>query len=210
MKGGVRIKLPADWLWISYFAPSLPQLCLQESRLVLACAFLLIALTKWSKSLGKRCQQHLVALNQNQCGYTHPCCPGLCGDHESVCCCGPNTIWPVLSLHQAEGRFFLAFDADFFCPISSQIQKPIECFWFCSLQAHWFCSLNHSYFKYGQSNLFLTMICCWKQYMVKKTYVLVNMYLICLMNRLYIYVHIFIYVYILHIYTFVCVLIYNI
>lgn len=193
MKGGVRIKLPADWLWISYFAPSLPQLCLQESRLVLACAFLLIALTKWSKSLGKRCQQHLVALNQNQCGYTHPCCPGLCGDHESVCCCGPNTIWPVLSLHQAEGRFFLAFDADFFCPISSQIQKPIECFWFCSLQAHWFCSLNHSYFKYGQSNLFLTMICCWKQYIVKKN-ICFSKYVFNLLNEPF--VHICTYVYI--------------
>lgn len=143
MKRGVRIKLPADLLWISYFAPSLPQRCLQESRFILPCAFLLIVLTKWSKSLGKRCQQHLVALNQNQCGYTHPCCPVLCDDHKSVCCCGPNTIWPVLSLHQAEGRFSLAFDADFFCPISSPIQKSIEPFLFCSLSAHWFFSLNH-------------------------------------------------------------------
>lgn len=57
MKRGDRIKLPTDLLWISCFAPSLSQLCLQDSRFTLACAFLLIVLTKWTKSCGKRCQQ---------------------------------------------------------------------------------------------------------------------------------------------------------
>lgn len=158
MKRGVRIKLPADLLWISYFPPSLPQLCLQESRFILACAFPLIVLTKWSKSLRKRCQRHLVALNQNQCGDTHPCCPELCGDHESACCREPGTLWPGLALHQAEGRLSLASEADFFCPASSKTQKSMELFLFCSFSARWFCSPNRLFFQIWPREFILTIV----------------------------------------------------